>query len=219
MTLSKSFRRPYQQRGKYYRINYNIYAPTVRLLDEKNKQIGIFSRDEALRRAREQGVDLVEIAPLAKPPVCKTIDFKKFKYLESKKERETKKKTKNAELKQIMLSPFIGEHDFLTKQERGREFLSDGHRLKVVVRFKGRQLGKKEFGFNLVNKLITNLGEVSTVDRPPHFEGPMLVAQLIPIKKRSLNETKKEDETKNEESNNQKVSNNPKGEDASKKAK
>lgn len=208
MNLYKSFRRPFYKRGKYYRINYNITAPTVRLLSQEGKQIGIFSKDEALRRARIAGVDLVEIAPLAKPPVCRIIDFKKFRYLESKKERESKKKTKNVTLKQITLSPFIGEHDLLIKQNKGREFLKEGHRLKLVVHFRGRQLGKKEFGFEIINKLIKGLGDIATIDRPPHHEGQLVAAQLIPIKKGVININ----ETKNQQINNQTVQTNPKRE-------
>lgn len=209
MILLKSFRKSFHQRGKYYRINYNITALTVRVLDEKGKQIGVFNRDEALRRAREQGIDLVEIAPMAKPPVCKLIDFKKFRYLESKKEREIKKKTKKVELKQILLSPFIGAHDLNTKANKGREFLKSQHRLKLIVRFKGRQAAKKEFGFEIINKIINNLVDIAIIERPPHLEGQFIVAQLIPGKKRSPDETKKqESETEKQKSNTQTIQNN-----------
>lgn len=202
MSLSKSFRKRFFQKGKFYRINYNIVAQTVRLLDETGKQIGIFSRNEALRKAKEKGVDLVEIAPTAQPPVCKIIDFKKFRYLESKKERESKRKAKNVELKQIMLSPFIGEHDFFTKQNLSRKFLTDGHRLKVAVKFTGRQLSKKEFGFETIKRLIRSLEDLAKIEREPHFEGHLLVAQLIPVKKRVNYEVK------NQESSRQKIQDN-----------
>lgn len=204
MNFPKSFRRPFHQRGKYYRLNYNITAQTLRVLDQAGKQIGVFSKDEALRRARDQGVDLVEIAPLAKPPVCKIIDFKKFKYLESKKERENRKKAKHVELKQIMLSPFIQKHDLETKGNRAREFLEDGHKLKLVVKFKGRQLGKKEFGFEIINKFIQGLAQVAAVEREAHLEGPMVVATLVPSKKK----VSYENETKNEKGNSETVQSN-----------
>lgn len=192
MNSSYPWKRRFQKKNKYYRLNYNITSLTLRVLDDTGKQIGVFSKDEALRRAREQGLDLVEIAPLAKPPVCKIIDFKKFKYLESKKERENKKKTKNVELKQITLSPFIQEHDLMTKAAKGKEFLKDGNKLKLIVKFRGRQLGKKEFGFTIINKFIENLKDFGGIERPAHTEGPMVVASLIPLKKRGLNETKNE---------------------------
>ena len=191
MSLHQRFsRRPFKPRGKFWRINYGITALTVRLLDEKGKQIGVFSKQEASRRAKEAGLDLVEIAPLAKPPVCKIIDFKKFKYIESKKERESKKKSRSIDLKQIMLSPFIGKHDLETKENKAREFLKDGDRVKIIVRFHGRQFSKKSFGVDLINKVIQDLGDVATVEREPKFEGPHLAVQLIPVKKRRINETK-----------------------------
>ncbi len=201
MTLYKSFKKSFGKKGKYYRINYYITAPTVRLIDSEGKQIGIFSRNEALRRAKEANVDLVEIAPLAKPPVCKLIDFKKFKYLENKKEKEVKKKTKNIEIKQIILSPFIGEHDFKIKQEKAWKFLKSGHHLKLAVQFKGRQLGKKEFGWEIINKMINVLSETATVERPPHQEGQTIVAQLIPTKKKEI----KNEKTQNEKSNSETI--------------
>lgn len=137
--------------------------------------MGIFSRQDALGKAREQNLDLVEIAPMAKPPVAKIIDFKKFLYQEEKKKRRQKTKSKSAETKEIWLSPFIGEHDFNLRAERGKELLQEGGKLKIVVRFKGRQITKKNFGFEVMNKLINSL-ENAKVDRPPRFEGRNLVA-------------------------------------------
>ena len=213
MSLHQRFsRRPFKPRGRFWRINYGITALTVRLLDEKGKQIGVFSKQEASRRAKEAGLDLVEIAPLAKPPVCKIIDFKKFKYIESKKERESKKKSRSIDLKQIMLSPFIGKHDLETKENKAREFLKDGDRVKIIVRFHGRQFSKKSFGFDLINKVIQDLGDVATVEREPKFEGPHLAVQLIPVKKRSSNETKdQKNETKDQKSDSQTIQTNQKG--------
>lgn len=196
MNSARSFKRSFHQRSKYYRINYNIRALSVRLLDENNKQIGIFSKDEALRRAREKGVDLVEIAPFAKPPVCKIIDFKKFRYLESKKQREEKKKAKTVDIKQVMLSPFIGKGDLLTKENKAREFLKDKQKLKVIVKFKGRQFTKKEFGFEIINNLIKRLEDIAIVEKEPHFEGRILVALLSPVKKGKI-----KNETENKKSN------------------
>lgn len=202
MSLHQRFsRKPFKPRGKFWRINYGITALTVRLLDEKGKQIGVFNKQEALRRAKEAGLDLVEIAPLAKPPVCKIIDFKKFKYIESKKERESKKKARSIDLKQIMLSPFIGTHDLEIKEKKAREFFKDGDRVKIIVRFHGRELSKKSFGFDVINKVIQDLSDVATVEREPKFEGPLLTTQLIPTKKRSANES----ETENQKGDNQTV--------------
>lgn len=189
MTLYQKSRRPFRQKGKFYRLNFFITAPNVRVLDATGKQVGVFTRDEAIRRARQENLDLVEIAPAANPPVCKIIDFKKFKYLESKKERESKKQNKNLELKQIMLSPFIGDHDFVVKLQKAKEFLKEGHRLKVTVKFTRRLFSKKEFGFEVIKKLVTNVEGLGQIEKPPHFEGTSLTAQINPGK-RSNNETK-----------------------------
>ena len=129
---------------KFYRLNYQITAPQIRLLDETGKQIGILDKNEALRRAQMEDKDLVEIAGQAKPPVVKLIDFKKFKYLEAKKERESRKSIKHVGVKEIRLSPFIGEHDFQVRIKQGAEFLNGGNQLKISVPFRGREITHKE---------------------------------------------------------------------------
>lgn len=186
-----SFKHVYPQRHnrpamgppkRYYRLNLNITAPEVRLLSEEGKQVGVFTRDEALRRAREAGIDLVEIAPQAKPPVCKLIDFKKFKYQESKREREIKKKAKEVTTKELRLRPFIGDHDFQVRVNRGREFLEAGDRVKVVVNFYGREITRKEFGFNVIKRFSESVGDIAAQDRPPKFEGKTLVTYFTPSK-------------------------------------
>lgn len=137
---------------------------------------------EALRMAQSQGKDLVEIAGNARPPVVKLIDFKKFKYLEAKRERESKKSVKNVGVKEIRLSPFIGEHDFQTRLKQAEEFLKDGNQLKISIKFKGRAITHKEFGFEMMNKATGILSPIAKVIRPPHLEGPMLICILIPLK-------------------------------------
>jgi len=169
-------------RGKFYRLNYFIQAREVRLLDEAGKQIGIVTKEEALRRGRAAGVDVVEIAPNAKPPVAKLIDFKKFKYLEAKKEREEKKKQKHVGIKEVRLTPFIGEHDIDFRSKRAQEFLNEGNQLKISLTFRGRQITRKEFGFEVINKFIGRLEEVKVV-RAPHFEGKNLVTLVAADKK------------------------------------
>ncbi len=169
-------------RGKYYRLNYFIQAPELRLLDETGKQIGIVSKLEALQKARELGVDIVEIAPHAKPPVAKLIDFKKFKYLESKKLREEKKKQKHVGVKEVRLRPFTGEHDLEVKLKQARQFLVEGNQLRIAIAFRGREITHKEFGFDMLNKFINRLEEVKIV-RPAHFEGKILTSMLVYEKK------------------------------------
>lgn len=151
-------------------------------MDEAGKQIGIVTKDEALRKAHELGIDVVEIAPHATPPVAKLIDYKKFKYLEAKKAREEKRKQKNVGIKEIRLTPFIGQHDFDFRQKQAGEFLKDGNQVKISLAFRGRQITRKEFGFAVIQKFIGGLTDIKVV-RPAHLEGKVLVAQIVAEKK------------------------------------
>lgn len=168
---------------KFYRLNYQIQATQIRLIDETGKQIGVVSKDEALRRARTEEKDLVEISPNAVPPVVKLIDFKKFKYMEAKRLRDEKKKTKTGSVKEIRLSPFIGAHDLETRLAQGREFLQEGNQVKIVVKFQGREITHKEFGFTVLNKYTESIADLAKVVRPAHFEGKFLIATVAPAKK------------------------------------
>lgn len=169
-------------KGKFFRLNYFIQARELRLLDETGKQIGLVTKEEALKRAREAGVDVVEIAPNAVPPVAKLIDYKKFKYLESKKTRIEKKKQKNVGVKEIRLRPFIGEHDLRVRINQAREFLDEGNQVKISLPFRGREITRKEFGFEVINRFLSQLTDMKVV-RPPHFEGRVLSALIAPDKK------------------------------------
>ncbi|OGG23656.1 translation initiation factor IF-3 [Candidatus Gottesmanbacteria bacterium RIFCSPLOWO2_01_FULL_43_11b] len=154
----------------------------MRLLDEAGKQIGVVSKLEALQKAKEAGIDVVEIAQNAKPPVAKLIDFKKFKYQESKKERESRKSQKNVGVKEIRLRPFIGAHDFNTRVAKGKEFLKDGNQVKLSVFFRGREITRKEFGYDIMKRYIGQMESIKVV-REPHMEGRTLVAMLVNVKK------------------------------------
>lgn len=171
-----------QQRSKFYRINFFIQARELRVLDEQGKQLGVFTKEEAIRRAKEQGLDVVEIAAKANPPVAKIIDFKKFKYLESRKDREDKKKQKNVGVKEIRLRPFIGQHDLDTKVEQAKEFLNDGNQVKIAIPFKGREITRKEFGFEVMKRFLDEFPNIKIV-REAHFEGKVLTAMVVPDKK------------------------------------
>lgn len=168
---------------KHYRLNYQITSPTLRLLDEEGKQIGVVSKLEALQKAKESGIDVVEVAPNAQPPVAKLIDFKKFKYQEAKKERESKKSQKNVGVKEVRLRPFIGQHDVDTRLAQAKDFLEEGNQLKISVFFKGREITRKEFGFKVINDFIAKLEAVKVV-RDPHMEGRTLVAMVVSDKKK-----------------------------------
>jgi len=158
-------------------------SPTVRLLDEDGKQIGIVTKLEALQKAKELDLDVVEIAPTAKPPVAKLIDFKKFKYQEAKKEQENRKSQKNVGVKEIRLRPFIGQHDFDTRLNRAKEFLADGNQVKLSLFFRGREITRKEFGFDVMKRFIAGLESVRVV-REPRLEGKVLSAMVVPDKKK-----------------------------------
>jgi translation initiation factor IF-3 len=151
------------------------------VVDEKGKQIGVIPTQEALFKARQKGLDLVEVAPEAKPPVCKLIDFKKFKYQESKKLR-TGKKRKRQDLKEIRFTPFIAPKDFEVRLNRAKEFLSEGHKIRLTVKFVGRQITRKQFGYDLLSKASKTLGEISKVESEPKFQGRLLMMVLKPSK-------------------------------------
>ncbi len=169
----------------YYRTNERIFASTVRVLDGEGKQIGVLSKQEALTMARDQELDLVEVAAKADPPVVKIIDFKKFLYQESKKKQEEKRKAKVSETKEVRLSPFISDNDLQVMVRRGKEFLEDGDKVRLVLKFKGRQIVHPEFGKDILAKTIIALADVSKVDREAHFEGRQLVALLSPERKKN----------------------------------
>jgi translation initiation factor IF-3 len=168
-------------RGKFYRLNYFIQASELRLLDAQGKQIGIIKKEEALRMAREQGIDVVEISASANPPVAKLIDFKKFKYLEAKREQEEKRKQKHVGIKEVRVRPFIGEHDLEVRVTQAQSFLNAGNQLKIAVPFRGREITHKEFGFDVLKRFTDRLKEFKMV-RPGHMEGRVLVAMLAPQK-------------------------------------
>lgn len=177
--------------NKFYRTNERIFASELRVLDPEGKQIGILKKLEALEKARELGLDLVEIAPAAKPPVVRIIDFKKFLYQEGKKKREEKKKSKNSETKEIRLGPFMDDHDLTTMVRRAREFLEGNDKVKLVVRFSGRQMTHPEFGHQVIGKAVQGLSDISKVDKEAHFEGRQLITMLSPERKKK-NEAEQE---------------------------
>lgn len=180
------------QRPKLYRLNQQILAVEVRLIDSHGKQIGVVPKDEALKRAQEENIDLVEIASQAKPPVCKLIDFKKFLYQEGKRKKEEKKKANRSETKEIRLGPFTGAHDLNVRIERAREFLKEGHKIKIVVKFTGRQMAHPEFGHKTMKLFLDALSGILKIEREPHFEGRLFLTLVSPIKGGNKVEAKNE---------------------------
>lgn len=164
------------------RLNHQIRYPEVRVLGDDGKQLGVMSSTEAMAKATELGLDLVEIAPMAKPPVVKIVELGKFKYEQEKRERAQKKSTKSGELKEIRFSPFIGEHDFNTRLERINEFFEDGSKVRLTVRFTGRQMGSKQFGYEVIQNVIIALDGRAKMDSEPKFMGKQLMAVISPVK-------------------------------------
>ncbi|OGK18360.1 translation initiation factor IF-3 [Candidatus Roizmanbacteria bacterium RIFCSPLOWO2_12_FULL_40_12] len=158
---------------KFYTTNHNITADKLRVIDAEGKQIGILSKDEALKKAQEQEVDLILIATQAVPPVAKIIDLKKFLYQEEKKQKEAKKGVKKSTTKDIKLSLFIATADYERLSHKGQEFLASGNQLRVNLTLKGREMGKRDMGISLVNKFIASLGDV-TVSKEPRLEGRVI---------------------------------------------
>lgn len=168
--------------GIFYQINHYIKADKLRVIDAAGEQLGVITKSEALKNALDSDLDLVVVAPNASPPVAKIIDFKKFKYQQSKKAREGSKSSK-VELKEIRFSPFIADGDLETRLERIREFLSGGDRVKIVVKFSGRQITRKEFGYDLIARILKELEGEAIADGEPKFQGRQLYLNVSPAPK------------------------------------
>ncbi|MGB9788518.1 MAG: translation initiation factor IF-3 [Dictyoglomus turgidum] len=171
---------------KDYRVNEKIRAREIRVVDEDGKQLGIMSVSEALKLARERNLDLVEVAPNANPPVCKIMDFGKFKYELARKEKEAKKNQKIAsEVKEIKIRPNIEEHDYQVKLRKIREFLEKGYKVRLIILFKGRQLIYNEWGDKLLERILQDISDLGTAEKKGQQVGMSLVTMLIPGKKTS----------------------------------
>ncbi len=166
--------------SKETRINEEIRDKELRVIDETGEMIGIMSRDEALRLAEEKKLDLVNISPNAKPPVCKILDYGKYRYDMQKREKEAKKKQKTMQVKEIRLSTFIEDHDIQVKAKTACKFLEDGDKVKVSLRFRGREKDYTARGREVMDKFAEVCSPVSTIDKKPTFEGRSLTMFLAP---------------------------------------
>ena len=152
-------------------INEEIRAKELRIISADGEQLGIMSRDEALALSEEKKLDLVCIAPKANPPVCKILDYGKYKYELQKKEKEAKKKQKILEVKELRVTPNIEEHDFEFKAKNARKFLTEGNKVKITVRFRGREVNNSKAGEKVLNNFIEKLEDIATVEKKPKLEG------------------------------------------------
>lgn len=162
------------------RVNRDIRAPEVRVIDEDGTMLGIFPPMEALRMAEAKGLDLIEVAPTAKPPTCKITDFGKYKYELKKKEHEARKNQTVITIKEIQLRPRTEQHDLDVKMRQARGFLLEGDKVKVNLRFYGREMAHQELGFQLLQKVIAALGDLAMVESNPKMEGKQLFVLLAP---------------------------------------
>lgn len=163
-----------------HQINEEIVDSELRLIGENGEQLGIMSAEEAMKIAEEQGLDLVKIAPNSVPPVCKVMDYGKYRFEQIKKEKEAKKNQRIIEIKEIRMGPSIDDNDFNTKLKNGIKFLSGGDRLKVSVRFRGREMAHTEIGIDLLNDFAEKCSEVAVLDKQPKLEGRNMSIFLSP---------------------------------------
>lgn len=172
------------------KINNSISSPELRVIGEDGKQLGVMKLNDALSKAHEFGVDLIEIAPQAKPPVAKIIELGKFKYQEEKRRKKEKKSSKPIELKEIRFSPFIADNDFNTRIERITKFLNDKHKVRIVVVFMGRQMGSKPVGYELLKRILGLFRDRVVIDMEPKFIGRHLAMVISPVNKVSVKSEK-----------------------------
>ncbi len=162
------------------RYNEFITVPKVRVIDDEGENLGVMYTQEAIERAYEIGLDLVEVSPTADPPVCKFLDIGKFKYEAQKKANIARKTQKTQELKEIKMRPNIDDHDYDTKMKKVHDFIGDGDKVKITLRFRGRELSHQQLGMQLLQRVAENVGEIAKVEAYPRMEGRQMLMVLAP---------------------------------------
>ena len=163
------------------RVNNRITSPEVQVISSEGDNLGILNTNEAISKAKEQGLDLIEIAPNAKPPVCKVMDMGKFKYDQQKKANKAKRNQKKVELKEIKLRPVTGVHDYTFKIKNAQKFLSKGDKVKFTIKFKGRELQHSHIGNELMNKIKLDMEKIGRVELQPKFDGKQMIMVIQPL--------------------------------------
>ena len=174
------FRRCFTIATAVHQINEEITDKEIRLIGNEGEQLGIMSAEEALRIATERDLDLVKIAPGSNPPVCKIMDYGKYRFEQTKKEKDAKKNQRVIEIKEIRMSPGIGDNDFNTKLKNGQKFLNDGNRVKVSVRFRGREMAHTDIGEVLLRNFAEKCADIANLDKAPKLEGRNMSMFLSP---------------------------------------
>jgi translation initiation factor IF-3 len=177
------FQPPARDTGKRLRVNDLIRISPILLVDENNEKAGVVDLDEAKRRAREAGLDLVEVAPQSRPPVCRIMDYGKWKYQQKKKEQKARSHSKQSELKEVRLRPKIDSHDLEIKTNRARDFLDDGDKVQFTMLFRGREMAHQEIGLNTLKEIREMLADMSKVESEPRLMGKRMTMILAPDKK------------------------------------
>src|SRR5699024_3821284 len=167
--------------SKEMNVNETIRAREVRLIDANGDQLGVKSRNEALQIAQTRNLDLVLVAPGAKPPVCRIMDYGKYRLEQQKKEKEARKKQRVINVKEVRFSPAIGEHDFHTKLKNARKSLEKGDKVKASVRFRGRAITHKDLGREVLNRLADEVNDIATIESKPKMEGRQMFMMLGPV--------------------------------------
>ena len=196
--FSASQRRPTISRPVQTRVNERIRIREVRLIDDEGNQVGIIATRDALEMARQKGLDLVEVAPNAVPPVCRLMDYGKFRYEQSRKERDSRKNQHVVELKEVRIRPKIDDHDLETKGRQASKFLDHGDKVKLTVLFRGREMAHPDIGKGLLDQLIELLKPHGTVEQTPRLEGRAMTAILNPVRAK-LSQHEKEEAQRREE--------------------
>jgi translation initiation factor IF-3 len=161
-------------------VNEEIRVPQVRLIDQNGEMLGVMSAREALMRAYDVGLDLLEISPNAVPPVCKITDFGKFKYEQQKKANEARKKQKIVEIKEVKVRPNIDDHDYDVKMRAMKSFIGEGDKVKVTLRFRGREMAHQDLGIKVLERIRQELGETIKVEQMPRLENRQMIMVLAP---------------------------------------
>lgn len=171
-----------QKHDKFPRANKEILSQQVRLINDEGTMLGVLNIQDALNKARDKGLDLVEVSPNANPPVCKLLNFGKYKYEIQKKNHEARKKQKIIEVKEIKIRPNIGEHDYNIKLKAIFKFLNQGDKVKISIRFRGREFYKQEFAMNIMKNIQESTAEIAKIELEPKMEARQLLMVLVPNK-------------------------------------
>ncbi|MCB1113362.1 MAG: translation initiation factor IF-3 [Chlamydiia bacterium] len=162
------------------RVNREIRAPRVRVIGQNGEQVGVVPLQEAMRMAESANLDLVEIVPNSNPPVCKVIDYGKYRYDQTKKEKESKKAQHQVKVKEVKVKPNIGQHDLNTKIRHAREFIEGGNKVKITCQFRGREMAHPEFGEKVINQICQELSDIAQREAPPKMFGRMMNVVISP---------------------------------------